>query len=71
MCYLVLFSDLLLLLLLCSPSLAPMFTGSQFSLKKLVTKLLKKWNTLGVGQEEAIWYVEGTREGGGDSHIYE
>lgn len=49
-----------------------MFTGSQFSLKKLVTKLLKKWNTLGVGQEEAIWYVEGTREGeGGDSHIYE
>lgn len=45
-----------------SPSLVQMYTGSQFSLKKLVITLLKKWNTLAAGQEEPIRSVEGQRE---------
>lgn len=38
-------------------SLVLMCTGSQFSLKLLVTISLKKWNTLESGQEEAMWYA--------------
>lgn len=42
---------------LLSHSRALTCTGSQFSQMLLVTTLLKKWNTLESGQEEAIRYV--------------
>lgn len=45
-----------------SHSLVLMCTGSQFSQKKLVTKLLKKWKALEGGQEELIRYLERARE---------
>lgn len=51
-----------------SPSLVRMYTGSQFSLTKLVTTSLKKWKTLGAGQEEPIRY-EGVIERERDREI--
>lgn len=37
------------------PSLAQMYTGFQFSPILLATTWLKKWNTLGSGQEAVMW----------------
>lgn len=49
------FSNCFMSFLLCS--LVLMSTGSQFSLTLLLTTSLKKWSTLGSGQEETMWYV--------------